>query len=140
MEGRGGDFFFSLKSFIGEKMQHTLVEDGRSLSEYARFFSVALLPSLKGGGGGKGKEGERKKKVFFFSGRGSKSTEREEKRKKTFPDFSMASAAAAEVAGKAASLLKFGAGVYLFRDWLCEPTVVRLEIGERKKKEKRGSR
>ena len=52
----------------------------------------------------------------------------------------MASAAAAEVAGKAASLLKFGAGVYLFRDWLCEPTVVRLEIGERKKKEKRGSR
>lgn len=39
----------------------------------------------------------------------------------------MATSAAAEVAGKAASLLKFGAGVYLFRDWLCEPTVVRKE-------------
>ena len=37
----------------------------------------------------------------------------------------MASAALSEAAGKAASLLKFGAGVFVFRDWLCEPTVVK---------------
>ena len=67
MEGRGGDFFLSLKSFIGKKMQHTLVEDGRSLSEYASFFSVALLPSLKGGGGaGKEKRARERRKCFFL--------------------------------------------------------------------------
>ena len=48
--------------------------------------------------------------------------------------FSMALAAASEVASKAVSLVKFGAGVYLFRDWLCEPTVV---SGERERRRER---
>ena len=69
----------------------------------------------------KRKEGQ----VFFVC------VERGREKKNTTCEFlflspRMATSAVSEVAGKAASLLKFGAGVYLFRDWLCEPTVVRL--------------
>ena len=71
-----------------------------------------------------------------FHWRGREITEREKKKENHNLHLPMAFPAAAEVAGKAASLLKFGAGVYLFRDWLCEPTVVR-DWRERKKGKKK---
>ena len=99
------------------------------------FFFAALLVIAKHVGGtnsvfffflqrdysAKRKEGQ----VFFVC------VERGREKKNTTCEFlflspRMATSAVSEVAGKAASLLKFGAGVYLFRDWLCEPTVVRL--------------